>query len=300
VALVIPSVGRVDVLPTALESARRHGAALHEIIVVARAGDEATAEIAAGRGATVVTVDRPGLAWADRIGAHAATADVVAFIDDDAELTAQWLERLMAAYQDPRVGAVGGRDLQDEGDAFHGGQDRIGTISRLGQVLGGHHAATGGLRRVAHLKGVNMSFRRELFVGFDVQHLIAGAGAQIRNELAPSLRVLRAGYDVVLDPDLVVLHHPARRAAGDERGAMASKAYEHAHNEALAFFLVGHPRRWTNLLMLTVAGYRHAPGVLRLLTGASGPLVAATVRGAWRGARTARAHRRAEAKAGRG
>jgi glucosyl-dolichyl phosphate glucuronosyltransferase len=41
-------------------------------------------------------------------GFELVTADIVAFLDDDAEADTSWLERLLDVYRDPRVVAVGG------------------------------------------------------------------------------------------------------------------------------------------------------------------------------------------------
>lgn len=50
-----------------------------------------------------------GLSDARNTGMAHATRDVIAFIDDDATADADWLERLVQHYHDPKVLAVGGR-----------------------------------------------------------------------------------------------------------------------------------------------------------------------------------------------
>jgi len=51
------------------------------------------------------------LGSARNTGAEFASGEVVAFLDDDAAAAADWLERLIAPYDDERVGAVGGKPL---------------------------------------------------------------------------------------------------------------------------------------------------------------------------------------------
>src|SRR5262249_38101966 len=51
---------------------------------------------------------RPGLHWARHTGARAAQGTILAYTDDDAEATPNWLTGLAAAYEDPRIGAAGG------------------------------------------------------------------------------------------------------------------------------------------------------------------------------------------------
>ena len=50
-----------------------------------------------------------GLSGARNTGTAVAKAEIVAFLDDDAEAAPDWLERLAALYDDPDVLAVGGR-----------------------------------------------------------------------------------------------------------------------------------------------------------------------------------------------
>ncbi|MGH3637865.1 MAG: glycosyltransferase family 2 protein [Mycobacterium sp.] len=50
----------------------------------------------------------PGLSGARNTGVAHVSGDVVAFVDDDAEVQSGWAETLMSHYGDPRVAAVGG------------------------------------------------------------------------------------------------------------------------------------------------------------------------------------------------
>ncbi len=70
------------------------------------------------------------LAASRAIGSHDATEDVVAFIDDDAYAEPEWLERILAAYDAPDVGAVGGRARMNMPGEEAEGLDRIGRFLR--------------------------------------------------------------------------------------------------------------------------------------------------------------------------
>jgi glycosyltransferase involved in cell wall biosynthesis len=53
-------------------------------------------------------VEQRGLSGARNSGLRVASAAIVAFMDDDAMAEPDWLERLVAAYDDPAVGGAGG------------------------------------------------------------------------------------------------------------------------------------------------------------------------------------------------
>ncbi|PZE27896.1 hypothetical protein DEI86_04685 [Curtobacterium sp. MCBD17_028] len=283
ISLIIPSVGRPESLRRALAAAQRLQPPAHEVIVVARKDDEKTLAVASQFDASVVTVERPGLAWAMRAGAVAASGEVVAFTDDDAEVHPDWSARLLRHYEDGSVGGVGGRDLIDAD--LEGVQEATATsamtarIGRSGRVVGDHHLAVGAAREVDHLKGVNCSFRREPFLRVDIVDALAGSGAQARNDFLYSLGVAAQGYRLVLDPEVLVDHHPAPRLSGDDRAASVEKVFEAAFNERLGFRFFRREGSLRNALFLAVIGYPHAPGLARLARGARLRLVTSTLHG---------------------
>lgn len=100
-----------------------------------------------------------GLSGARNTGIALASGDVIAFLDDDAMAAPDWLERLDAAYADPRVLGTGG----SINPAWATGRPRwfpeefdwvVGCTYR---GLPDHRAA------LRNLIGANMSFRRTVF-----------------------------------------------------------------------------------------------------------------------------------------
>lgn len=235
VSVVVPSYRRPESLAQCLAGLRSQTVEPLEVIVVIRDDDEATRRVVqqeAGN-ARVTLVDRPGQASALNAGVAAAEADVVAFTDDDAVPRIDWIERLTGHFAPAKVGGVGGRDVIAELGADDPEHLRVGTTSRSGRTYGNHHLAAGPARSVSWLKGVNMSFRRELC---EFDETLRGSGAQFANDLEASLRITSEGWDLIYDPAVTVDHYPGPRFDSDGRDRQTNEALANAaFNEMLAF-----------------------------------------------------------------
>jgi GT2 family glycosyltransferase len=189
----------------------------------------------------VVDAARAGSVAAYNAGLCAATAPLVAFIDDDAVPAQDWLERIVATFaRDPNIAAVGGRDLiMTEAESEKSRQVRrrppeVGRIHRYGRMTGNHHVGTGPARDVDVLKGANMSFRRSVVSQYGFDDRLRGPGAIVHAELSVCLPLRKQGLRIVYDPEVLVKHYPAPRPAGDDRtGVDSNAAIDSAHNEAL-------------------------------------------------------------------
>ncbi|SRR6266498_3863329 len=100
-----------------------------------------------------------GLAGTRNTGIVHAQGDVIAFLDDDAIATPNWLELLSAGYEDPQIVGVGGKlePLWPNG--------RPGWFpEEFDWVVGCTYRGLPEERRpIRNLIGANMSFRREVF-----------------------------------------------------------------------------------------------------------------------------------------
>jgi hypothetical protein len=207
-------------------------------------------------------------------GLAAARHAIVAFVDDDAVPAEDWLERIAQAYEaDPRIAAVGGRDVVHRGgrvlEPSGVRAPRVGLLQWFGRQIGNHHLGGGPARDVDILKGANMSFRRAAVAahGFDVR--LRGHGAQIHSELSICLPLRRRGLRVVYDPAIVVDHYPAPRGYGRAReDAGYSAIRDAAHNEALAVLdHVSLQRRIVFTIWGALIGTRASPGLVTLACG---------------------------------
>ncbi len=261
IAVVVPTYRRPDYLSQCLRALAAQVRPADELLVVVRPDDHESMAVARSQADVVriVLVHEPGLVAALTAGARAATADIVAFTDDDAEPRMQWTRRLLEAFDTPEVGAVGGRDIVD-GDAPLP-RAVVGRVGRWGKVVGNHSRGTGGPRSVDVLKGVNMAYRREalaLPVGY------VGTSTQAHSEVAMGLWARGQGWRILYDPSITVRHHEAPRNAATARERWQSDAGRQAAYNLVAGMLAARPELfWRRALYGLFVGDRGTPGFAR-------------------------------------
>lgn len=193
-----------------------------QVIVVDDGSTDDTSEVGREHGATVIRHEvNQGLAAARNTGVRAATAPVVAFLDDDCEPAPEWARELLAAYEPGAVG-VGGTVVPCAPDGF-----MLGFLQRNNPLLPleldlavsekipyrlyryalrqWQPDERGDKRSVYSLVGANMSFLRSVLMetGFDERFRF---GAE---DLDLCLTIRRDYPDgrLVMTPDAVVKHH---------------------------------------------------------------------------------------------
>jgi cellulose synthase/poly-beta-1,6-N-acetylglucosamine synthase-like glycosyltransferase len=234
--------------------------------VVVRTDDaESRAVIASARPTLPVMEvlnDRRGQVAALNAGLQAVACDITAMTDDDAAPHSDWLARLLMHFADPTLAAVGGRDVVLLAD--HGPLPVVGRVGLYGRVTGNHHLGIGPARPVDVLKGANMAFRTEWLRRFGFDERLRGTGAQVHNDLMLSLKVRRAGGNLVYDPAVLVDHYTALRPEGnhDRTPASLDDLADEVHNETLALmeFLPAW-RRGLWLVWVLALGTRRHPGL---------------------------------------
>jgi glycosyltransferase involved in cell wall biosynthesis len=204
------TMARWRLLDRALQSAREQTVPPLEVLLVVDHCPELLlrADELGGRPRLLANTGSPGLSAARNTGVAAARGDVVAFLDDDAVATPDWLERLVAPYADPRVAAVGGRVVaeweQGKPAWFPEEFNWVVGCSYVGQPTE--------VAPVRNPIGANMSFRRDLLVaagGFSCDVGRVGARPLGCEETELSIRLVHQvpGAVILLTPDAVVHHH---------------------------------------------------------------------------------------------
>ena len=249
------------------------------------AGDE-TRRVAAEADVRCVREETPGLSAARNRAIDEARGEVIAFTDDDCEVTREWIPALLAAYADPAVGCVTGRTVIP------------GSATGAQRVIGGNSGGSRGMtpfriqpgdadrvfnRAIAGI-GANMSFRRGLLrqIGGFPEALNSSG-----DDVYMFVAVLRAGSSIEYAPDAVVAHHHretrlrhARRTfrygrdavtvfamLSDERGGLPLFALNVAREMAVRVALIGR-----SLLTLSFSkALFHATALCGIVTGALTP-----------------------------
>ncbi len=225
------------------------------------------------------------------VGLHHVTGDVIAFLDDDTVVRDGWLEGVIAAFEEPVVGAMAGRTCNGEPGEATEGLDNIGRFLPDGRMTGFLAADPGRLVEVDHGIGANMAFRKVVLAelgGFrDDFH---GIGAP-REEKDMFFRVRALGYRIVFSPRAAVDHLRAPHVRGKRLDFRYMFWVRHNHVLLLGRnFGLGsnYLRSWLRTECVEVVTARHHPNPLRrimrvviLIGGIAAGVFAATLKGGW-------------------
>jgi glucosyl-dolichyl phosphate glucuronosyltransferase len=142
------------------------------------------------------------LGSARNTAAEIARGEVLAFLDDDAAATVDWLEQLIAPFSDLRVAAVGGAPLP----RFEKQRPRW-FPREFDWVFGCAYNGLPSTRaKLAHLIGANMSVRRCAL------QEVGGFHSDNHDDMDMCHRLAFAQFDVIYEPLAVVSHFvPAAR-----------------------------------------------------------------------------------------
>lgn len=209
IAVIVVTLQRPDFLQTCLRHIESQSHQPNEVIVVDSSPNDDSHQIVRDEFPNVVYLRNPhgpGHTGESRnIGLNAATSDIIAFLDDDAYASEDWIHELLAPYADGSVGGVGGRALNGQPNEETIGVGEIGQLRSDGTLTGYFAAKPDSTVDVDHFLGANMSFRRTAMI--QVRGIRDGyPGTCLREEADLALRIKQAGWRLVFAPLASVLH----------------------------------------------------------------------------------------------
>lgn len=222
VSVIIPTYRRPEFLRKALAGLAGQSRKADQIVVGAREDDVETVNVLAGCNlpTETATTHLPGVIASMNEAAARTTGDVVCLLDDDAEPLPDWISRIEGRFAgDPRLGALGGRDLLRDHPEMRAAEPlvkNVGIFTWYGRFYGNHHRGGGPYRRVRTFKGCNAAVRGDLLRRIGFESRLKGTGAQVHWEVALCLDVEAAGYEVAFDHEIRVIHHIAPRHGQDQ------------------------------------------------------------------------------------
>jgi glycogen synthase len=250
VSVVINTYNRGPSLRRTLQSLRYQTFADFEVVVVnGPSTDETPAVLVEFAGAVRVgRCPEPHLSKSRNVGIGLASGEVVAFLDDDAVPEPPWLEQLVAAYQDERVGGAGGIVYDHTGLRLQyerGACTRLGAAVPVAETLEGYTRP--GADPFLGLLGTNCSFRRKCLVeigGFDeeIEYFL--------DETEVCLQVIDRGFTIRALPGAAV-HHKYLASHLRSPQKVVLNPYPFAKNRS--YFALRHGRRTRSLREVTRA-----------------------------------------------
>ena len=215
IAAIICTHNRDKYLGAAIDSLLQQDGVNYEIIVVDNASNDRTREVVESRLSNshlkYVYEENLGLSIARNRGAQETNAPILAYLDDDAIASPQWLKTIVAAYQsNEKIAIAGGKVTL----IFPEGIDCPNWISQeMAGCLGIYDLGD----EIVDIdnsnltpRGLNYSLRRsflESIGGFDVNLGRVGTNLLSNEELYMTEKAIAQGWQVVYLPQAIAAHN---------------------------------------------------------------------------------------------
>lgn len=214
VSMIISTYNRAPLLRDCLQKVLCLRYPRFEVLVVNGPSTDQTEEVLQEfPGVRRFATESRNIAISRNVGLRAARGEVVAFVDDDAEVPPDWLDSLTRCFEDPRTGGVGGVVCGEDGriDFANGVVDLYGRIVAYRPTPGHFNDPAG--RLFNNVMGTNCAFRRSALFeiglfdeNYDYYH----------DEADVCIRMIRASWRITHCREASVLH---RSAPGPNRRA---------------------------------------------------------------------------------
>ena len=172
-----------------------------EVIVVDGDSTDKTREIVKRYPVKLIVEKRKGLNIARNTGIKNSKNEIVAFTDSDCVVPSNWITKIAENFKDPQVNCVGGSAKALDNDFISQYADN--SIVRLMPFFTKREELEKVKPFFRHPAGCNMAFRKKAAeeVGYFDENIQYGF-----DEVEFADRVCKAGYKMVLDPDVLVWH----------------------------------------------------------------------------------------------
>jgi len=215
ISIIIPtSVGREKEVKALITSLLKMKNEFHEIIVVVDKSKELRNYlINVKKKHKIIRVlfssRIRGRCKAKNLGAKKARGDILLFLDDDVkEVSKNYFKVIRETFTNPIVGAVSGREIKPKKKSIIKKivSNKVGIITSLGEVISNFDANIEKPKIVYALPGCNLAIKKDVFKlvgGFDENYDV---GTAYREETDLQLRIKKAGYLLIFNPKISVIH----------------------------------------------------------------------------------------------
>ena len=203
VTVIIPVLNGAQTIEPLLESLQKQDYDKNkiEVIVVDGNSTDKTRDIVENFPVKLVVESRDGLNLARNIGIKSSNGEIIAFTDSDCIVPRNWVTKIVENFKDPKVSCVGGSTKALNSDFVSQYADN--SIVRLMPLFTKREELDQVKPFFRHPAGCNMAFRRKAAeeVGYFDENIQYGF-----DEVEFADRICKAGYKMVLDPEVSVWH----------------------------------------------------------------------------------------------
>jgi len=223
-----------------------------EVIVVDGGSTDGTHELLRSLHVKALLQSAKYVPNAENCGVAAASGRILAFVDDDVVAPKNWLREIVKAYDRSNADCVGGAVIDVDRKPLSPGVAPLvsflnilysavicenkhletGRVLRSGEVTDNFDRQCSTYLNVDHLRGCNMSFRKEVFdvVGpFDETY----ERTSLRYETDFCLRARAKGFRLIYNPNAVVLHGGGQHISWVNGKSLRTKLYYNTMNDTL-------------------------------------------------------------------
>jgi len=208
VSVIIPAYNEEDVIEECLESLADQSFSDYQVYLIDDLSTDSTKRIIEKFVAAqpdrfkLLEYGKVGPGRARNLTAQSLSSPFLAFTDADCVVTTNWLESLVACFDDPKVAAVGGPQLaHPQANPF---QRKIESfLKRISQFIDFYKPPKDKPIETKHNPLCNVMYRREVFsaLGGFREDLFPG------EDLEMDQRVRAAGHKILYQPNAKVYHH---------------------------------------------------------------------------------------------